>query len=105
MTALSHSRGRVLGSSAVAIRDMNSTVGIATMVSPEPGPASDAPRAAAAFPAGIALSDSRVDPRGSRPFPNHRVEATAACRPVPSLASGAAVPHPFRWEAEPGCRG
>ena len=96
MTALSHSRRRVLGSSAVAIRDMNSTVGIATRISPEPDRSSDPRHRGSGVPAGRGWGESRVDPRGSRLFPNHRVEATPACRPVRGLAAGAAVPHSFR---------
>ena len=99
MAALSHSQGPVWGCSAVATGGVTPTAGIPTLVPRQPDRASDAPRGAAAVPAGTALSDSRVDPRRSSLFPNHGVESTAACRPVPSLASGAAVPHPFRSAA------
>ena len=97
MTALSHSGGRVGGSSAVATGGVSSTVGIAAVVSREPGRLSRAQRGGIGFPAGRSFGDSQAYRRCLSLFPNHGVEATAACRPVRGLAAGAAVPHPFRW--------
>ena len=96
MSALSHGRGRVWGSSAGPTGGVSSTVGTSAMASPEPGRESAARRGATTVPAGIASSDSRAYRRCLSLFPNTRVEATAACRPVRGLASGAAVPHSFR---------
>ena len=96
MSALSHSGGRVRGSSAVATGGMSSTVGIAAVVSREPGRLSRPQRRGIGFPAGRSSGDSRAYRRCLSLFPNHRVEATAACRPVRALAAGAAVPHSFR---------
>ena len=96
MAALSDSGGRVRGSSAVATGGVSSTVGIAAVVSREPGRLSGGQRRGIGFPAGRSSGDSQAYRRCFSLFPNHGVESTAACRPVPSLASGAAVPHPFR---------
>ena len=92
MAALSHSGGRVRGSSAVATGGMSSTVGIAAVVSREPGRLSGGQRRGIGFPAGRSSGDSRAYRRCLSLFPNHRLEATAACATAPSLASGAAVP-------------
>ena len=96
MAALSHSRGRVWGSSAGATGGVSSTVGTSAMASPEPGRSSRPHRGGDALPAGRSSGESRAYRRCLSLFPNHRVEATAACRPVRGLAAGAAVPHSFR---------
>ena len=96
MAALSHRGGRVGGSSAVATGGVSSTVGIAAVVSKEPGRLSGGQRRGIGFPAGRSSGDSRAYWLCLSLFPNHGVEATAACPPVRGLAAGAAVPHSFR---------
>ena len=99
MAALSHSRGRVWGSSAGATGGVSSTVGTSAMASPEPGRSSRPHRRGDALPAGRSSGEFRAYRRCLSLFPNHQVEATAACATAPGLASGAAVPHSLRSAA------